>query len=211
MFVLIVIVLGLLMSTGVELPALAIERGAVEEILPSMTATKRTALAMVVWVEVIFDVLIVVFGIDLYRILANGQSGLVFAPVAMLAGSGLLIIELLLLLGISQGLAPAYAGATGAEESAIAGAALALLLFRNRLLVVAGVLWSLAAIIFGQAMLFSAEFPGWLGYWGIALGVVGVIAGFFPVYAPLFFVRALGGVLLVLWILIAGIILLRSR
>ncbi len=210
MFVSTAIVLGLLLSSGLELPALDIERGAVDIILPKM-AGNRTALAMVVWSEVIFDVLIVIFGIDLYRILADGRSDLLFAPVAMFGGAGLLIIELLLLLGISQGLAPAYAGATGAEQSAIAGAALALLLFRNRLLLVAGVLWSLAAIIFGQGMLHSSEFPGWMGYWGIALGAIGVIAGFFPLFAPLFFARALGGVLLVLWILIAGIILLRSR
>lgn len=144
-----VVLLGVIQSSGLELPAQAIERGAVDTILPHLAAN-TTAAAAVVWGEVVLWMVVVIFGIDLYRILADGQSGLVFAPVAMVGGAGLIIIELLLLLGITEGLAPAYAGATGAEQTAIEATALALLRFRNRLILVAGVLFALAAIIFGR-------------------------------------------------------------
>lgn len=209
-FVLTVFLLGLIQTSELELPARAIERGAVDVILPNLAAN-ATVLAVVVWTEVIYWVLMAIFGIDLYRILADGRSSLLFAPVAMIGAAGLFIIELLLLLGISQGLAPAYAGASGAEQSVIGGTALALLRLRNRLLLVAGVLWALAAITFGREMLRSAAFPGWLGYWGIGAGVIGVIGGFFPLFVPLYIVRALGGFLIILWLLIAGVLLLRNR
>lgn len=51
--------------------------------------------------------------------------------------------------------------------------------------------------------------PG--GYLGYVAGVAGLIGGLFPLFAPLFVVRSLGGVLSVLWVLIAGIMLLKSR
>jgi len=165
----------------------------------------------VAWVVVIQAVLVSIFGIDLYRILADGRSGLLFAPVSLIGGAGLFIIEILMMLGISQGLAPAYAGISGAEQSAIEATAQALLLFRSRMLLVAGVLWSLAAFIFGREILRTTEFPDWLGYWGYAVGVVGVIGGFFPLFIPLLVVRSLSQLLFVLWVLIAGIILLRNR
>lgn len=60
-------------------------------------------------------------------------------------------------------------------------------------------------------MLRSAECPGWLGYWGYAGGVIAILGAFFPLYTPLYGVRAFGGVIIILWILIAGITLLRSR
>jgi hypothetical protein len=207
-FAVAVISTALVLSSGIDLQE--IERGAVDVILPIMTANP-TVLAIVAWEVVLVSVLIAIFGIDLYQILADGRSGLLFAPVALIGGAGLFIVEVLMLLGISQGLAPAYAGATAAEQSAIEGTTQALLLFRSRMLLVAGVLWSLAAITFGREMLRSAEFPGWLGYWGYAAGVVGVIGGFFPLYVSLLVVRSLGQFLFILWVLIAGIILLRNR
>jgi hypothetical protein len=79
------------------------------------------------------------------------------------------------------------------------------------MLLIAGVLLSLAVITFGREMLRSSEFPDWMGYWGYAAGVAGVIGGFFPLFAPLLVVRTLGGSLSVFWVLIAGIILLRGR
>lgn len=205
-----VIVIGTLLSTDLELPANAIERGEVDSILPILAANTTPA-AIVVWVEVIIWTLLAIYGIDLYRILPDDSSGLLFAPVAFIGGSALFIVELLLLLGISQGLAPAYAGATGAEQTVIEGTALALLQFRNRLLLVAGVLYALAVISFGREMLRSSAFPNWMGYLGFAVGVSGVIGGFFPLFAPLFAVRSLGLGLLFIWVLIAGIILLRRR
>ena len=207
-FVVSIIVGGVVLSKGIDIQV--IERAAVDAILPIMAANP-SAIAAVIWGVVITSVLTAIFGIDLYRILSDGRSGLLFAPVAIIGGAVLFIIEVLLLLGVSQGLAPVYAGATGAEHSAIEATARALLLFRTRMLLVAGVLWSLAVISFGREMLRSPEFPGWLGYWGYAAGVAGVIGGFFPLFAPLLVVRTLGQFLGILWILLAGIILLRSR
>lgn len=208
-FVTAVGVFGLIQTSGLELPAQAIERGAVETILPHLAANTTVA-ASVVWGEVILWVLLAIFGIDLYRILADGGSGLLFAPVAMIGATGLIVIELLVLLGVSQELAPAYVDATGAQQIAMEGTALALLRFRNRMILVAGVLFALAAIIFGREMRRSADFPGWLGYVGYIAGVVGVIGGLFPLYVPLLAVRSLGLFLFALWTVIAGVILLRS-
>ena len=199
---------GYALSRGIDL--VAAERGAVDVLLPIMSA-QGTVVATVIWAQVFSWVLRVIFGIDLYRLLAGGRSGLLFAPVAVIGGSGLFVIELFLLLGISQGLAPAYAGATGAEHSAIEATARALLHFRGRMLLVAGVLWALAVIGFCREMLRSSEFSDWVAYWGYAAGVLGIIGGFFPLFDPLLVVGTLGQSLIVLWILIAGIILLRRR
>lgn len=209
-FVGVVIIFGVLQFTGLELPAQAIERGAVDEILPNLAAN-TTAAAYVVWGEVILWIVLTVFGIDLYRLLSDGRSALLFAPLAMMAGAVLIIIELLLLLGISQGLAPAYTGATGGTQTAIAATALALFRFRNRMILVSGVLFAIAAIIFGREMYLSPEFPNSMGYFGYVAGAVGVIGGFFPLFVPLFQVRSLGLFLFVLWTLLTGIILLRRR
>jgi hypothetical protein len=207
-FLVSVIATGLILSSGIDLQE--IERGDVDIILPILSANP-TVLAMVAWVVVIQGVLVSVFGIDLSRIFADGRSGLVFAPVALIGGAGLFIVEVLMVLGISQGLAPVYAGATGAEHSAIEATARALLLLRTRMLLVAGILWSLAVISFGREMLRSSEFSDWVGYWGYAAGVLGVIGGFFPLFDPLLVVGTLGQILSAIWVLIAGIMLLRSR
>lgn len=207
-FVAALIAVGAIQTSGLELPGQAIERGAVDTILPNLAANS-TAAAIVVWAEVIAWVTIVIFGIDLYRILADGRSGLLFAPVAMIGGSALFVVELLLLIGVSQGLAPVYTGATGAEQSAIEGSALALLLVRNRLLLVARVLYAFAVISFGREMLRSAEFPGWLGYWGYVAGVVGAIGALFPLFVPLYAVGSFGLGLVLFWTVITGVILLR--
>jgi len=207
-FLLTIIAAGLLRSNGVDLQE--IERGSVDIIFPIMAAN-TAVIAIVAWVVVIHSVLIALFGIDLYRILDDGRSGLLFAPVALVGGTGLFIVEVLMLLGISQGLAPVYAGATGAEQTAIEATTQALLLFRSRMLLVAGVLWSLAAIRFGRGMVSSTEFPGWMGYSGYIAGLLGVIGGFFPLFSPLLVFRSLGQFLFVLWVLIAGIMLIRSR
>lgn len=202
------IVAGLLWIRGIDISTIG--RGLVDTTLPILAANP-TVIAIVFWLVVIFDVLIAIFGIDLYRILADGRSGLLFAPVALTGGAGLFILETLLLLAIGQGLAPVYAGATGAEQSAIEATARSLLRFRNHLLVVGGALIALAVINFGREMLRSSEFPGWLGYWGYAAGVVGIFGVFFPLFAPLIVVRSIGIFFQVLWVLIAGIILIRGR
>lgn len=209
-FVAVLIFLGFILTSDLELPGQAIERGAVDTILPNLAAN-TTEVALLVWGEVFLWSLIAIFGIDLYRILPDRRSGLFFAPLAILAATTLIIIELLLLLGISHGLAPAYAGTTGAEQTAIEGTALTLLRFRNRMILLAGVLFALAAIIYGREMRRSTEFPGWLGYVGYAAGAVGLIGGLFPLYVPLLVVRSLGLFLFTLWAVLAGIILLRSR
>lgn len=198
------------LSSGIGLQPFPIERGALQNFLPIMAA-HPTVLTILFWMAAVWNILIAIFGIDLYRILVDDRSGLLFAPVALIGGAGLFIIELLLMIGIIQGLAPAYVGATGAEQAAIEAVALALLLFRNRMLLIAAVLWYLAAIIFGREMLRSTEFPDWMGYGGYAIGVVGVIGGFFPVFLPLLIVLGLVQVVFFLWILSAGIILLRNR
>lgn len=90
-----------------------------------------------------------------------------------------------------------YATAIGVEQSAIGEMALALLGLRNRLLVVAGVLVSLAVISFGREPLRSSECPDWTGIWGYAAGITDVIRRTFPLFAPLFIVRSLGGFLVV--------------
>jgi len=198
------------LSSGIGLQPFPIEQDALHNFLPIMAANP-TVLTILFWMAAIWNVLIAIFGIDLYRILDDGRSGLIFAPVAIIGGAGLFIIELLLMIGIIQGLAPAYVSATGAEQAAVEGAALTLLLFRNRMLLVAAVLWYLAAIIFGREMLRSAEFPDWMGYGGYAIGVVGVIGGFFPVFLPLIIVLGLVQVVFFLWILIAGFLLLKNR
>lgn len=208
MFVVSVIATGLLLISGIDLQA--VERGSVDIILPILAANP-SVVAFVAWEVVITSSLVAIFGIDLYRILVDGQSGLLFAPVALICGAVLFITEVLLLLGISQGLAPIYAGTTGAEQAAIEGTAQALLLFRSRMLLVAGVLWSLGIISFGRGMLRSSEFPGWLGYFGYVAGFAGVIGGFFPLFTPLLSVRSLGQFLFILWMLFTGITLLRSR
>lgn len=206
----VLLVFGVLQVSEVELPAQAIERGAMDTILPNLAAN-GTAVAYVVWGEVILWVLLCIFGVDLYRVLADGRSALVFAPLAIIGGTALIIIELLLLLGISHGLAPAYVGAGGADQATIAAAALTLLRFRNRMIVVAGILFAFAAIIFGREMVDSAVFPDWLGYLGYTAGAVGFIGGLFPLFVPLFLVRSLGLFLFALWVVIGGITLLRGR
>ena len=209
-FVAAVVALGAIQSSGLELPAQHIERGAVDIILSNLAANS-TAAAIVVWAEVIAWASIVIYGVDLYRILADGRSGLLFAPMAMIGGSGLFIIELLLLLGVSQGLAPVYADATGTDQSAIEGSALALLLLRNRLLLVARVLYASAVTIFGREILRSSAFPDWMGYWGYVAGAAGAIGALFPVFVQLYVVGSLGLGLILFWTLIGGIILLRRR
>lgn len=207
-FLLAIIAVGFLGISGIDLQA--IERGSVDIILPILAANPFV-IAFVAWEVVITSILVAIFGIDLYRILPDGQSAQLFAPVAIIGGAVLFITEVLLLLGISQGIAPIYASATGAEQSAIEGTSQALLLFRSRMLLVGGVLWSLATISFARGMLHSSEFSGWIGYWGYATGIVGIIGGFFPLFTPLLLVRSLGQFLFILWILFAGIALLRSR
>lgn len=207
-FLLSVFAAGLVLTSGIDIQA--IERGSADIILPILAANP-TVMAVVAWEVVIVSILVAIFSIDLYRILVDGQSGLLFAPIAFIGGAVLFITEVLLLLGISQGIAPKYAGTTGAEQSAIEGTAQALLLFRSRMLLVGGVLWSLGTISFGRGFLRSSEFPSWVGYWGYATGVAGVIGGFFPLFTPLLSVRALGQFLFILWILFAGSTLLRRR
>lgn len=206
--VVVVIALGLAMSGGFD--EQEVERGAVDLILSNMEANS-TILVISMWGFVILNILISVFGIELYRILANGRSGLLFALVALIGGSGLFVIESLLTIGIIQGLAPAYAGATGTEQTVIHATTLALFQFRNNTALLAGALIAVAAIIYGREMLRSAEFPSWLGYGGYVIGVLGFIGAFYPVFRPLSFGRLLAQLLFMLWMLIAGIVLLRSR
>lgn len=79
------------------------------------------------------------------------------------------------------------------------------------MILVAGVLFELVAIIFGREMARSADFPGWLGYLGYTAGVVGLIGGLFPLYVTLLTVRSLGLFLFALWTVLTGAILLRRH
>lgn len=207
-FIAMVIALGLAITGGFD--EQAVERGAVDLILSNMEAN-ATVLVISMWGFVVLNILISVFGIELYRLLANGRSGLLFAPVALLGASGLFIMESLLTIGVIQGLAPVYATATGPEQTVIQATTLALLEFRNHTALLAGVLIAIAAIIYGREMLLSVDLPDWLGYGGLVVGVFGIIGAFYPLFAPLSFVRVLEQLLALLWILLTGIHLLRIR
>lgn len=205
-FVTMVIALGLALTGGLDEQAL--ERGAVDLILSNMDANP-TLLVVSMWGFVLLNVLIPIFGVDLYRILEDGRSGLLFAPIALIGAGGLFILESLLMIGITQGLAPAYAGATGAERAAIEATSLALFQFRNNTALLAGLFLAVAAFGFSRELLRSTDFPGWIGYWGYLVGVLGLIGAFYPLFQPLSFIRVLEQLLFILWVLIIGIVLLR--
>lgn len=206
-FLVMVTALGLVFTGGLN--ERDVEEGAVDPVLSNM-ADNPTIIVLAMWGFLIMNILMVFFSIELYRVLDNKPSELIFAPVSLIGGSALFIIETLMTIGITQGLASAYTDATGAEQKMIGDTALTLLQFRNHTALLAGVLIAVSAVLFGRGMMRSTEFPRWMGYWGFIIGVFGVIGAFYPLLDPLSFVRLLDQLLFGLWVLVSGIILLRG-
>jgi hypothetical protein len=207
-FVLSIVAIALVASTG--LTEQNLEAGAVDTVLQSMAAHSGT-FAVSMWTFLIANSLGAVFGIGIYTLLKDERPWLRFALFALVVGFAAFIVETLMTIGIGQGLAPAYVEAAETERVLLGAVALSLIQFRNHTALYAGLLVAVAALLFGQAVFRAEVLPRWMGYIAIISGLLGIAGAFWPLAGFLSFVRAFGFFIFLLWALIGGIILLRTK
>lgn len=159
-FVVTIIAIGLTASTG--LTEQALEMGDVENVLTLIAGNLGTVVAAM-WLFNLANVCMAVFSSGLAALLDEEHSWVRFASLLVVLSTAGFLLETTMTIGFAQGLAPAFASASGPEKVALSAGALALIYFRDATALLAGLLVAVAGLLFGLAMLRVQNWPRWMG------------------------------------------------
>lgn len=201
-----IVAIGMTASTG--LTEQALEMGDVQNVLTIIAGHLGTVVAAM-WLFNIANICMAVFGIGLAALLEEAHPWIRFASLLVVLSVAGFLLETTMTIGFAQGLAPAYASASGTEKAAIGASALALIYFRDATALLSGVLVAVTGLMFGLAVLRVQAWPRWIGWLVLISGVLGLLGGFYPFVAALSFVRAISHLLFAFWAMVVGIKLLR--
>jgi hypothetical protein len=202
-----IVAIGVTASTG--LTEQALEMGDVENVLTIIAGHLGTVIAAM-WLFNLANICMAIFGVGLAALLDEAHPWIRFASLLVVLSAAGLLLETTMTIGFAQGLAPAYASASGTEKAALSASALALIYFRDATALLAGVMVAVAGLLFGLAVLRVQGWPRWMGGLVLISGVLGLLGGFYPFVAALSFVRAISYLLYAFWTMVVGIKLLRS-
>ena len=182
------------------------------EVFPIMVEHRTTTLVGM-WLFVLLIFPLAVLGLGLFAALRRAGYVTWVAALALLGGSLLALLRNILLLAMTYELAPAYANATGAVQSALAVLGDTLLMFgfiAGDL--VGGILAGGVGVpLFSAAMLRTELVPRWIAFLGFA---VAITAGWGTLLLPLGEVFAIvpfvGTIGFLVWLVALGIKLWRA-
>ena len=187
--------------------------------------TKRDAVALVWiaehsvpvlafnWMFTVFCVLSIAAFLGFQAALRETRLPLSIGTALVITGLVSWIVYKVLYSGVALVLAPEFAVAAPAIQPAIGAAAIGLLTSAFAFDSLAFVVFALGVLLYSVAILETRAVPRWLGWFGLAVTVVAVLAG------PLLWWEHLGGyaivglslILIYVWYLGMGISILRAR
>ncbi len=172
----------------------------------------RTSVVTEAWLKIVGVVLSMAFALGLYQALRQAGPLLLIAVVAAITTSLLIIAQLLIVLGVAQELAPAYAEASVAIRPTLEVMVTTLLQIGVLAEFMADhLIGPVRTALFGLAIILTSVLPRWLGWVGLVLafvrwlGLLEPVSDVFRVFSIIGFIG--GGV----WILAIAVAMLRLR
>ena len=174
-------------------------------------ADNQSAMALFAWLWVLYIALLIPAVLGFHAALRATKLPLVIGTASATIGLVFGLMYWLLTLGVIYDVAPGYAAAGAASQPAIEVVGRGMLTATIAIDSLANVFFGIGVGLFSLAILETRAVPRWLGWFGLALAVAGVLDGPAHWFDPLILVEVVGAVLAVIWFVGMGISMLRVR
>ena len=205
--VLVIVVLVLLGALDLLEPDIS-----ADEVLITLDEDRDLALTAG-WLFVLAPFPLAVAGLGLFKMTHRAGSWMWIAPMALVGGALLALIRNVLLVAMTDELAPAYVAAAPDERSELAAVGDTLLSYGYVIGdVVGGVLAGGVGVgLFSLAVLVTGVAPRWVGWLGVAAAVGGgFLTPLAPASAVIEALNGLGALAFFIWMIVMGQLMWRS-